>query len=100
MYCGYVTTLKNVRQHPNADRMKLAECFDNTVCVGLDAAEGDVVIYFPTDGQLSVEYCAKNDLVRRKDENGNPAGGYLEPESAIFAQLSCVVKSLMACLCL
>ena len=79
-YCGYVTTLKNVRPHPNADRMKLADCFGNTVCVGLDAAEGDVVAYFPTDGQLSVEYCAKNDLVRRKDENGNPAGGYLDPD--------------------
>ena len=79
-YCGYVTTLKNVRQHPNADRMKLADCFGNTVCVGLDAAEGEIVIYFPTDGQLSVEYCAKNDLVRRKDENGNNCGGYLDPE--------------------
>ena len=80
MYCGYVTTLKNVRSHPNADRMKLADCFGNTVCVGLDAAEGEIVIYFPTDGQLSVEYCAKNDLVRRKDENGNNCGGYLDPE--------------------
>ena len=79
-YCGYITTLKNVRQHPNADRMKLADCFGNTVCVGLDAKEGDIVAYFPTDGQLSVEYCAQNDLVRRKDENGNPAGGYLEPD--------------------
>lgn len=80
MYCGYVTTLKNVRSHPNADRMKLADCFGNTVCVGLSAQENDVVIYFPTDGQLSSEYCAQNDLVRRKDENGNPAGGYLDPE--------------------
>jgi hypothetical protein len=60
--------------------MKLADCFGNTVCVGLEAAEGDVVIYFPTDGQLSAEYCAQNDLVRRKDENGNQAGGYLDPE--------------------
>ena len=80
MYCGYVTTLKNVRQHPNADRMKLADCFGNTVCVGLDAAEGEIVIYFPVDGQLSVEFCAQHDLVRRKDENGNPAGGYLDPD--------------------
>ena len=79
MYSGYITTLKNVRQHPNADRMKLADCFGNTVCVGLDAAEGEIVIYFPTDGQLSVEFCAQHDLVRRKDENGNPAGGYLDP---------------------
>jgi hypothetical protein len=79
-YCGYITTLKNVRQHPNADRMKLADCFGNTVCVDLNAQEGDIVAYFPTDGQLSVEYCAQNDLVRRKDENGNPAGGYLDPD--------------------
>ena len=80
MYCGYITTLKNVRSHPNADRMKLADCFGNTVCVGLDAAEGEIVVYFPTDGQLSVEFCQVHDLVRRKDENGNPAGGYLEPD--------------------
>lgn len=79
-YCGYVTTLKNVRPHSNADRMKLADCFGNTICVGIDAAEGEIGVYFPTDGQLSVEYCAQNDLVRRKDENGKPAGGYLDPE--------------------
>ena len=80
MYCGYVTTLKNVRPHPNADRMKLADCFGNTVCVGLDAAEGEIGVYFPVDGQLSVEFCQVHDLMRRKDENGNPAGGYLDPE--------------------
>ena len=79
-YCGYITTLKNVRPHPNADRMKLADCFGNTVCVDLDAAEGEIGVYFPTDGQLSVEYCEKNNLVRRKDEAGNNVGGYLDPE--------------------
>ena len=79
-YCGYVTTLKNIRPHSNANRMKLADCFGNTICVGIDAAEGDIGVYFPVDGQLSVEYCVQNDLVRRKDENGNPAGGYLDPE--------------------
>ena len=80
MYCGYITTLKNVRPHPNADRMKLADCFGNTVCVGIEANEGDVVCYFPTDGQLSVEYAAHNNLVRRKDDAGNNVGGYLDPE--------------------
>ena len=53
-YFGYITTLKNVRKHPNADRMMLADCFGNTICVGIDAAEGEIGIYFPTDGQLSV----------------------------------------------
>lgn len=79
-YFGYITTLKNVRPHPNADRMKLADCFGNTVCVGLNDAEGEIGIYFPTDGQLSVEYCEHNNLVRKKDENGNNVGGYLDPD--------------------
>ena len=80
MYCGYITTLKNVRPHPNADRMKLADCFGNTVCVGIEANEGDIVCYFPTDGQLSIEYATQNNLVRRKDDAGNNVGGYLDPE--------------------
>lgn len=80
MYAGFVTIIKNLRPHPNADRLDLGECFGNTVCVGRgDFADGDVVVYFPTDGQLSEEFCVQHDLVRRKDENGNPAGGYLEP---------------------
>lgn len=78
-YCGYIAELKNLRKHPNADRLMLGECFGNTVVVGLDYREGQIGVYFPVDGQLSVEFCAANDLVRRKDENGNAAGGYLEP---------------------
>ena len=80
MYCGYITILKNLRAHPNADRLDLAECFGNTVCVSRgDYENGQTVVYFPCDGQLSEEFCAQHDLVRRKDENGNPAGGYLDP---------------------
>lgn len=79
-YCGYITKLKNVRKHPNADRLQLADCFGNTVVVGLDYKEDQMGVYFPVDGQLSVEFCTANDLVRRKDENGNPAGGYLDPD--------------------
>ena len=79
-YCGYITRLKNVRKHPNADRLQLGECFGNTVIISLDYQENQLGVYFAVDGQLSPEFCAANDLVRRKDENGNPAGGYLDPE--------------------
>ena len=80
MYKAYITTLKNVRPHPNADRMLLADCFGNTVCVGLAAKENDVVIYFPVDGELSKEYAEINDLVRIKNEDGTYSGGYLDPK--------------------
>ena len=79
-YCGYITRLKNVRKHPNADRLQLADCFGNTVIVSMEYTENQLGVYLPVDGQLSVEFCAANDLVRRKDENGNPCGGYLDPD--------------------
>ena len=79
-YCGYVTTLKNLRKHPNADRLLLGECFGNVVCVSTDYAEGEIGVYFPTDGQLSVEFAEQNNLLRKKDENGNNIGGYMDPD--------------------
>ena len=79
-YCGYVTTLKNVRKHGNADRLQLADCFGNTVCVNLDYYEGQIGVYFPTDGQLSIEFCEYNNLVRKKNENGENVGGYMDPD--------------------
>lgn len=80
MVCGYVTRLKNVKPHPNADRLLIGECFGNSVIVSTDFVENQRGVYFPTDIQLSPEFCAANDLVRRKDENGNQCGGYLDPE--------------------
>ena len=79
-YKAYVTELKNVRKHPNADRLLLGDCFGNTVCVNLDYTEGQIGIYFPTDGQLSAEFADANNLVRKKDENGNNVGGYMDPD--------------------
>ena len=81
MYNAYITEIKNVRPHSNADRLDLGDCFGNTVCFTKGQfVEGDLVIYFPVDGQLSEEFCQVHDLVRRKDEAGNPCGGYLEPD--------------------
>lgn len=79
-YKAYVTELKNVRKHPNADRLLLGDCFGNTVCVNLDYVEGQLGVYFPTDGQLSAEFADANNLVRKKDENGNNVGGYMDPD--------------------
>ena len=79
-YCGYVVAIDKLRKHTNADRLQIATVFGNDVVVGLDVQIGQLMVYFPTDGQLGEEYCKVNDLVRRKDENGNPAGGYLDPD--------------------
>ena len=79
MYNAYVTRIKNLRKHPNADRLQLGECFGNTVCVSLEYADNQLGIYFPCDGQLSVEFAEVNNLLRKKDDAGNSIGGYMDP---------------------
>jgi hypothetical protein len=80
MYKAYVVKVEHLRPHSNADRLRIATFFGCDTCVGLDVVIGEIGIYFPVDGQLSEEFCREHDLVRRKDENGNPAGGYLDPD--------------------
>jgi hypothetical protein len=79
-YCGYVVKVDQLRKHSNADRLQIATFFGNDTIVGLDVKQGDMGVYFPVDGQLSERFCAVNDLVRRKDENGKQCGGYLDPD--------------------
>ena len=79
MYNAYVTRIKNLRKHPNADRLQLGECFGNTVCVSLEYVDNQLGIYFPCDGQLSVEFAEANNLLRKKDDAGNSIGGYMDP---------------------
>ncbi len=80
MYCAYITTIKELRKHSNADRLQCATIFGNNVIVDLTYKEGQRVIYFPTDGQLSEEFANDNNLVRKKDDAGNNIGGYLDPD--------------------
>lgn len=77
---SFIAEIKNVRKHSNADKLNVGECFGNQVIVSLETKDGDVGVYFPTDTQLGMEYADKNNLIRRKDENGNQVGGYLDED--------------------
>ena len=79
-YTAFITRLKNVRPHPNADRLQMGECFGNTVIVSMEYTDNQLGVYFPSDGQVSVEFATVNNLVRKKDENGNNIGGYMDPD--------------------
>lgn len=77
-YKAYVVEIKELRKHNNADRLMVATVFGNDVIVGLDAKIGDIMIYFPTDGQLSYDFAKEFELLRQ-DFEGNVLGGYLDP---------------------
>ena len=78
-HCGYVVCVENLRPHSNADKLQIATFFGNDTCVSLNVVKGEIGIYFPTDLQLSEEYCEQNNLVRKKDDAGNNIGGYMDP---------------------
>lgn len=79
IHAGYIVKVKNVRPHSNADRLQIATFFTNDVCIGINVPIGELGIYFPSDLQLSEEYCEYNNLVRKKDDAGNDIGGYMDP---------------------
>ena len=80
MYNAYITRIKSLHKHPNADRLQIGDCFGNAVIVSMEYEDNQLGVYFPSDGQLSVEFADANNLLRKKDENGNNIGGYMDPD--------------------
>lgn len=78
-HCGYVVSVEKLRPHTNADRLRVATFFGSDTCVGLDVVKGEIGVYFPSDLQLSGEFCVVNHLCRKKPD-GTPDTGYLDPE--------------------
>ena len=79
MYKAYVTKVKNIRPAENADKLNLCDAFGNTVVVDKTVNENDLYIYFPCDGQLSLDYCLNNNLLRKLPD-GTPSTGYMDPD--------------------
>lgn len=73
-----------VHPHPNADRIQLANVLGFQVVVGLDIEDNQLGVFFPTDGQLSPEFCACNDLYPRFEDvdgkNVRVGGGFIDPK--------------------
>ena len=86
-YQAFVCRLQNVRPHSNADRIQLATVYGNQIVVGLDNVDGDLGIYFPTDGQLTEVFCSENNLFRHSELNKDKEkSGYFEDNRRIKTQ--------------
>ena len=47
MYCAYITTLKGLRKHSNADRLQCVEVFGQNVNEDLRNQDGQKVVFYP-----------------------------------------------------
>lgn len=82
-----VTRLHNVREHPNADRLKLATVLGTQVVVGLESKEGDLVVYFSSDLRLSHDYLKMNNLYSNPEMNNMiTVKGYFPKKGKVKAQ--------------
>jgi hypothetical protein len=88
-YNAFITRITNVRKHPDpkVERLQIGECFGQQIVVGLDTKEGDLGIYFPTDGRLSMEFMEANNLIGKKDPiTGERTGGYFDERGKVRTQ--------------
>ena len=46
MYNAYITEVKELRKHSNADRLQVATFFGNDTIVGLDVKVGDITLLY------------------------------------------------------
>jgi hypothetical protein len=86
-YQAIVTPLRNVRPHPNADRLKLATVCGMQVIVGLDAVDGTMGVFFSDDGCLSPEMIRHNNLSSVPELNADgKTKGYFGKNGRVRAQ--------------
>jgi hypothetical protein len=82
-----IVKLQNVRKHSNADRLMLATVLGTQVIVDKSAKDGDLVIYFDSNLQLSSTYLKFNNLYSNPELNlDTTKKGYFGKNGKVRAQ--------------
>ncbi|HNV61373.1 MAG TPA: hypothetical protein PKN54_00340 [Candidatus Cloacimonas acidaminovorans] len=55
-YLAKLVKIKEIKDHPNADRLKLTVINFADVIIGDDIKTGDMMVYFPLESQINVEF--------------------------------------------
>lgn len=85
-YCATVIRIKKLVPLPNADRLLGLPLFGLQAIVGKDNHEGDLGILFPSEVQLSTEFCYENDMFRHSEQNRHQdVVGYTEDNRRVRA---------------
>ena len=84
-YQAIVCKIKNVRKHPNADKLKLATVQGSQIIVGLNQKEDELGVFFLSDGMIMYDHCMKNNLYKKNPETGEPMGGYFGTNGRVKA---------------
>ena len=84
-YEALITKVTAIKPIEGSDRIQTAVVNGYQVIVGLNVHEEDLGIFLESGGALSQEMASANDMVRRRDADGNPAGGLFEENRRVKA---------------
>lgn len=89
-----VSVVTEVVEIPGALNIQVARVLGENVIVSKSVKVGDVGVYFPTETQLSKEYCYENNLNRHGTDNKNPEKtGFFDANRRVRAQPFMKIKS-------
>lgn len=83
MSYAIVCKLKNVRKHPNAHSLMIADAAGYQVIVGLDHNDGDMGLMFPEGLEISPSLAMHAKLYRKHPQTGEAMGGYVEANGRV-----------------
>jgi hypothetical protein len=68
-YLAKVVQIKELKKHPNADKLQIAIIDFQEVIVGMDTKVGDVCIFFPLESQINSSFLAHTNSYRHSNLN-------------------------------
>lgn len=85
-YAAVVVQVNHINELDNCDNVVGVPVFGYQAIVSKDVQVGDLMLFFPAESQLSVQYAYENNLHRHGDRNKDEAKqGYLEDSRRIKA---------------
>lgn len=85
-YLAKVIKLKNVKKHPNADRLQTVNIDFQNVITGMDAKDGDIYVFFPVESQINLDFLAATNSFRHAELNSDKEKvGFFEDKGRVKA---------------
>ena len=85
-YLAKVVTLKNLKKHPNADRLQVVDIDFQQVITGINSKEGDVYVFFPVESKISKEFLSFSNSFRDSTLDQDPEKkGFFEEKGRVKA---------------
>lgn len=85
-YSAVVVRVPRTIELPNCDNVHAVPIFGSQAITQKSVQEGDLMLYFPAEVQLSPEYCRVNNMYRHSELNLDPeAKGYIEDNRRVKA---------------